>query len=70
MSDAGRIIAVVWGIIFFACAVIFASAYLMGGTFGQRCERAFRNDPVEQEACVMRLGRGGPVYRQNEGGTR
>jgi len=44
--------------------------WLLGGTFGQRCERAFRNDPVEQEACVMRLERGGPVYRQNEGEKR
>jgi hypothetical protein len=38
-------------------AVVFAS----GATFGQRCERAYR-DPVHVEDCVVRLSAGGRVY--------
>lgn len=42
----------------------FAFAYLSGSTFGQRCERAFRDDPAQQERCVDRLSKGGFVYPQ------
>jgi len=35
---------------------------LSGQTFGQRCAKAYPDDPAQQEWCVERVRKGGLVY--------
>lgn len=42
-----------------------ALVYATGGTFDQRCAKAYPRDAAAQERCMMRLNEGGPVYEQN-----
>lgn len=53
--------------IFVLCIiVIFIGAMLFSGsTFGARCAKAYPDDPVLQERCVMRAKAGGPIYEEN-----
>lgn len=39
-----------------------------GGTFGQRCERMYPNDPVAQERCIAQLASARDCAPQAEGG--
>jgi len=35
---------------------------LTGSTFGQRCAKAYPDDPAQQERCVKRAIQGGYIY--------
>jgi len=56
--------AAIIGLVFF---LFFAMPFITGSTFGQRCAKAYPDDPVQQEWCVERLSKGGLVYPKLEG---
>ncbi len=43
---------------FGAAIALIIAVHATGGTFGQRCERAFPNSALEVERCVHRLANG------------
>ena len=43
---------------FGATAALILAVFLTGSTFGQRCERAFPDDPPAAERCVVDLSEG------------
>jgi len=54
-----------------ACVLFFvaliALPFITGSTFGQRCTKAWPEDPAQQEWCVIRLNKGGTVYPKPAG---
>jgi len=50
-----------------AVLMVFLWFFLTGQTFGQRCAKAYPDDPAQQEWCVIRLNKGGTVYPKPEG---
>lgn len=49
-----------WGVI--AGVVLIACVIAFGGTFGQRCAKAYEKDSPEWQSCVHRLAEGGKVH--------
>jgi len=56
----------VWKVSSITAALLFfiflGVIFLSGGTFGQRCAKAYPDNGYEQERCVARLSKGGFVY--------
>ena len=52
--------------VFLLAMVIGLSVFAAGGTFGQRCAKAYPNSPMQQEECVDRVSHGGKVYRPTQ----
>jgi len=56
--------AAIIGLVFF---LAIGMPFITGSTFGQRCAKAYPDDPVQQEWCVKRLSKGATVYPKPAG---
>lgn len=49
-------------------AIVLLLPFVTGSTFGQRCAKAYPDDPAAVERCVVRMkNHGGPLYEENLG---
>jgi hypothetical protein len=46
-------------IVVLASALLIIGVFASGATFGQRCQRAYPDRPLEAERCAERLAHGG-----------
>jgi len=57
---------------FLLIVLAIAVPVLTGSTFGQRCAKAYPDDPARQERCIERAAQGGYIYPEpsSEGSAR